>query len=200
MLSIVIQAGGESRRMGGDKALLDFLGRPLIQRVIERVRLLGEEILVVTNRPEAYQFLNLPLKADLWPGTGALGGLGTALTVADQPLVANIACDMPFVNAEILARGAAVLAENRAVDAFVPITEHGYEPFHAVYRRKTCLAAVSKALAAGERRMISWFEGAEIYNYPAGHITRNDPDMRAFWNLNTPAEFEEAENLARVQP
>ncbi len=186
--------------MGGDKALLSFLGRPLIQRVIERVRPLGAEILVITNQPEAYQFLDLPLKTDLWPGTGALGGLGTALTVAGQPLVANIACDMPFVNAEILARGVEVLSQYLGVDAFVPMTEHGYEPFHAVYRRKTCLAAVSKALAAGKRRMISWFKAAVIHQFPVDQVIRLDPDLRAFWNLNTPAEFKQAETLAKAQP
>ncbi len=102
MLTVVIQAGGESRRMGQDKALLPFLGKPLIQRVIERVASLADELLVTTNRPEAYQFLDLPLFPDVIPGRGALGGLYTALSAASQPLVAVVACDMPFASPALL--------------------------------------------------------------------------------------------------
>ena len=74
MLSVVIQAGGQSSRMGQDKALKLFLGRPLIQRVIERLQPIADELLVTTNHPEDYAFLNLPLFTDLKPGRGALGG------------------------------------------------------------------------------------------------------------------------------
>ncbi len=86
MLTVAIQAGGESRRMGQDKALLPFLGQPLIVRVIERLKLLADEILVTTNHPQAYQFLGLPLYPDQQPGRGALGGLYTALNAASHPL------------------------------------------------------------------------------------------------------------------
>ena len=105
MLTVVIQAGGESRRMGQDKALIPFLGDHLIQRVRGRVAPLADELLVTTNQPQGYRFLGLPLFPDLIPGRGALGGLYTALSAASQPLVAVVACDMPFVNAEMLAAG-----------------------------------------------------------------------------------------------
>ena len=197
MLTIVVQAGGKSRRMGKDKALLPFLGKPLIQRVIDRVSLLGREILVITNRSADYRFLNLPLHADQWPDAGALGGLATALAVAQEPLVANIACDMPFVNADLIAAGCKVLLENLETDAFLPMSVYGYEPLHAVYRRETCLQAVSRALANGRRRMISWFDEATIHTFSPEDVQKLDPEMRAFWNLNTPEELEQAEALAR---
>ncbi|MDD2695858.1 MAG: NTP transferase domain-containing protein, partial [Anaerolineales bacterium] len=75
MLTLVIQAGGESRRMGTDKALVPFLGVPLIERVIARLAGLGDELVVTANQPEAYRYLNLPIFSDLLPGRGALGGL-----------------------------------------------------------------------------------------------------------------------------
>ena len=78
MLSVVVQSGGQSTRMGENKALRIFLGRPLIQRVVERLAPIADELLVTTNQPEAYAFLKLPLLPDLQPGRGPLGGLHTA--------------------------------------------------------------------------------------------------------------------------
>src|SRR3970040_1082192 len=98
MLTVCIQAGGQSSRMGEDKALKPFLGRPLIQRLIERLSPVADELIVTSNRPEDYAFLDprFTLHTDLKPGRGALGGLYTALASAAHPIVAVIACDMPF--------------------------------------------------------------------------------------------------------
>ena len=197
MLTVAIQAGGDSRRMGQDKALIPFLGEPLIQRVMERVAMLADEILVTTNKPEAFGFLQVSLVADVIPGTGALGGLYTALFAASHPLVAVVACDMPFANSQILS-AARRLLENTGADVAIARTEAGYEPFHAVYRRETCLAAVGLALAAGERKLISWFAAVQVTLLPSEIITRYDPQQLAFWNLNTPQELAEAEALART--
>src|SRR6185369_4678742 len=102
MLTIVVQAGGASSRMGEDKALKPFLGRPLIQRLVERLSPIADEMIVTTNRPEEYRFLGLRLTPDLKPGRGALGGLYTALASASQPHVAVVACDMPFASPTLL--------------------------------------------------------------------------------------------------
>src|SRR5215204_3397973 len=99
MLTVCIQAGGQSSRMGEDKALKMFLERPLIQRVVERLSPIADEIIVTTNRPEDYSFLGLRLFPDLKLGRGALGGLYTAIASASHPSVAVIACDMPFASA-----------------------------------------------------------------------------------------------------
>ena len=197
MLSVVIQAGGESRRMGQDKGLLLLLGQPLIARVMARVASLADEVLVTTNHPEAYRFLGVPLFEDVYPGTGALGGLYTALTVARHPLVAVVACDMPFASPEILAAARERLLEAE-VDVVIPQSEDGYEPFHAVYRRDICLPAVKDALEAGERRLISWFPAVKVATLSAEEASRLDPLKLAFWNLNTPEELQQAEQMARL--
>ena len=197
MLSVVIQAGGESRRMGQDKGLLLLLGQPLIARVMARVASLGDEVLVTTNRPEAYRFLGVPLFEDIYPGMGALGGLYTALNVARHPLVAVVACDMPFASPEILAAARQRLLE-ADVDVVIPQSEDGYEPFHAVYRRDICLPAVKDALEAGERRLISWFPAVKVATLSAEEASRLDPLKLAFWNLNTPEELQQAEQMARL--
>ncbi len=196
MISVVIQAGGASRRMGEDKALMQFLGTTLIERVINRVRSLGDELLITTNNPEKFKSFQLPLYEDLFPGTGALGGLYTALRVARFPIVSVVACDMPFVNPDILKEALNMLiAEN--TDLVIPRTERGYEPLHAVYRRRTCMPAIHKALQRGERRLISWFSDVTVSEIPASQLRRLDPMQIAFDNLNTQEDFRLAEELAR---
>ena len=195
MLTVAIQAGGRSSRMGEDKALRSFLGRPLIERVIERLRPAADEMILTTNRAAEYAFLGLPVFPDVQPGRGALGGLYTALRAASEPLVAVVACDMPFACAPLLEAAARRLLLEEA-DAGVPETERGLEPLHAVYRRSTCLPAVQAALQANLWKVTAWFPQVKLCTLPAEEIRRYDPSGRAFWNINTPGEFAEAERLA----
>jgi molybdopterin-guanine dinucleotide biosynthesis protein A len=206
MLTVVIQAGGQSTRMGEDKALKPFLGRPLIQRVVDRLAPIADELIVTTNRPEDYAFLGLRLVPDLKPGRGALGGLYTAIASANAPVVAVAACDMPFASASLLETAARLLVEEEA-DIVIPRVTlpsepggkaaEGYEPLHAVYRRAACLPAIESALAADQWKVIAWFPQVKVRELTADEITRLDPSGRAFWNVNTPEEFVEAERLAQ---
>lgn len=198
MLTIVIQAGGESRRMGQDKALLPFLGEPLIKRVLNRVAHLADEIVVTTNSPERYRFLELPLFSDLMPGRGALGGLFTALSVAQQPLVGVVACDMPFASPALLSAELDLL-ERVGSDAVIPRSESGTEPFHALYRRETCLPLIEAAIQADKWRVDAWFKGARLHLMTQEEIEPYDPKGLAFWNVNTPEEFSQAEELATAE-
>ena len=181
--------------MGQDKALIPFLGRPLIYRAIERLQPLADEILITTNRPEAYQFLNLPLYPDAIPGRGALGGLYTALNAATQPLVAVVACDMPFASPDLLAAARDQLLETGA-DVAIPHTGDGLEPFHAVYRRKTCLPHILAALQADRWRVDSWFAQVKLLLLRDELITACDPQRLCFWNVNTPEDLQMAEQRA----
>jgi molybdopterin-guanine dinucleotide biosynthesis protein A len=198
MLTVVIQAGGASRRMGQDKALIPFLGQPLIQRVIERVRPIANELLVTTNNPQGLDFLKIPLIPDVLPGYGALGGLYTALLSAHHPLVGVVACDLPFVNGHLLALECDRLDQSQA-DVAIPLTGRGYEPFQAVYRRATCLDPIQAALAAGERRVDSWFSKVKLEILSTELLSLSEPDTVIFWNLNTPEDVQMAEDFARHQ-
>jgi len=198
MLTIVVQAGGQSSRMGEDKALKTFLGRPLIQRVVERLSPIADEIIVTTNRPEAYAFLDLRLSADLKPGRGALGGLYTAIALATHPIVAVVACDMPFANPKLIEAMRRLLVEEEA-DVVIAKSEEGYEPFHAVYRRETCLSAIESAIAADQWKVIAWFPQVKVRVLTLEEIKSADAEGLAFWNVNTPEEFAKAEKLATSQ-
>ncbi len=196
MLSVVIQAGGESRRMGRDKGLAPFLGATLVERVYSRVAGLADELIVTSNHPEAYAFLSMPVVTDRLPGRGALGGLYTALSSASQPLVAVVACDMPFVNAGILAAARDLLASDPTIAAVIPRPGDGAEPFHAVYRREACLPAVEQAIKRDRWRVDSWFDQVRVHYLADDILQAHDPDRLAFWNVNTPDELLRAERLA----
>jgi molybdenum cofactor guanylyltransferase len=195
MLTVVIQAGGQSSRMGEDKALKPFLGRPLIQRVVDRMRPIADEIVVTTNHPAGYEFLDLRLVPDLKPGRGALGGLYTAVVSATSPLVAVVACDMPFAS-PMFFEGARRLMVEEEADVVIAKTEEGYEPLHALYRRETCLPAIESAISADQWKVISWFSQVKVRLLLPDEVRSFDPSSLCFWNLNTPEEFVEAEKRA----
>ncbi len=198
MLTVCIQAGGRSSRMGEDKALKPFLGRPLIQRVVDRLSPVTDEVIVTTNRPEDYAFLGLRLLPDLKPDRGPLGGLYTAIASASHPLVAVVACDMPFASA-LLIEASARLMDREEADVIIARTEESYEPFHALYRRETCLPAIEAAIQADQWKVIAWFPHVKVRILTTDEIQQYDPAGLAFWNVNTPEEFIQAETIARTR-
>jgi len=203
MLTIVIQAGGRSTRMGEDKALKLFLGKPLIQRVSDRLAHIADEIIVTTNRPDDYAFLGtstgsahrLRLVPDLKAGRGALGGLYTAIASAAYPFVGVVACDMPFAS-PVLFEGAVSIMDKEAADVVIAKKDEGYEPFHALYRRETCLPAIESAIESCQWKVISWFPQVNVRRLSSQEIKNYDPSGLCFQNLNTPEEFAEAEKRA----
>jgi len=197
--SVVINAGGRSTRMGTDKALLDIGGKPMIERILEQTVGLGDP-LIVTNTPEKYAYLKLPLISDLLPDKGALGGLYTAIQAATQPYAVVLACDMPFVNRPLLEF---MMAQAEAYDAVVPrlLTESGKveaEPFRAIYAKR-CLDPIRQALDAGKMRMISFFPDINLRWVEENEIKQFDPQLLTFKNCNTPEELEEVRALWEAQ-
>ena len=181
--------------MGEDKALKTFLGRPLIQRVIERLSPIADEVIVTTNDPEAYSFLDLRLIPDLKPGRGALGGLYTAIASTSHPIVAVVACDMPFASATFIETASRLLVEEEA-DVVIAKSNEGYEPLHAIYRRDTCLPAIEASIEADQWKVIAWFPQVKVRVLTPEELKHLDPAGLAFWNVNTPEEFAKAEQLA----
>ena len=178
--------------MGTDKALLDFGGQSLIQYLLDRLGSLAQETIITTNHPENYDFLGLPLIPDVIPDRGALGGLYTALYSATYPLVAIVACDMPFASPKILRVCQDYLIADPKLDAVIPRSKYGLEPLHAVYRRETCLPEVKAAIEADQWKMISWHRDVNVRVLSSEEVARIDSDKRIFKNVNTPEEFKAA--------
>ncbi len=101
-VSGIILAGGKSRRMGRDKAFLDFDGKPLIAHVIERVRALCSDVFIVANDAAAFAHFDTRVVSDVYPGKGSLGGIFSGLQAAREEYALAVACDMPFLNDALL--------------------------------------------------------------------------------------------------
>lgn len=180
-----ILAGGQSRRMGTNKALLPFHGEPLIQRVARRLQAWLDQVVVVTNDPETYAFLGLPMVGDREPGAGPLGGIEAGLRASRHRVAFVVACDMPFLHPGLVAHLVALAQE---ADAVVPVVAGQYEPTCAVYTRD-CLPAVAELLAAGERRIARLFERVRIREVGEEEIRSFGPPERLFFNCNTPEDY-----------
>jgi molybdopterin-guanine dinucleotide biosynthesis protein A len=193
----VILAGGKSRRMGGSpKALLPFGGRPLIEHIAETLRSILPECLIVTNTPELYASLRLPMVGDVFPEGGSLGGIYSGLRAAPGAAALCVACDMPFLSGPLLAYLA-----GRAGEADVVIPDAGGElqTLHAVYG-KACVPAMERRLRAGRLKVIGFFDEVRVVRVPAEDVARFvDPDL-AFTNLNTPEEVARAHALWDRRP
>ena len=197
MLSVVIQAGGRSSRMGSDKALVRLGGRALIEYALEAVAGLGDETIITTNHPEQLERFGITLAQDLVPGAGALHGLQTALTAAHGAHVLLAACDMPFVQRPLLERLVELAPQ---ADVVIPRPGGQYEPLLAVYDRRRCLAAVEAALAAGERRMISFLPGLDVIELDDAQLEPLDPQHLSFFNVNTAQDLQHAERTLHSRP
>lgn len=195
-LSIAIQAGGRSSRMGSNKALSLFLERPLILRVIDRVKSLADDIFIISNNDDlkVLALKNIPIYADIIREMGPLGGLFSSLTYAHGKYVAMLACDLPFVSSQLIQYQLKLIEEEHS-DVVIPESENGFEPLHALYKRNTSLPAVQIALEKGNRRVISWFEGMKITVIPNKQLKLMDPQSKMFMNINTKEDLLLAENL-----
>lgn len=186
--------------MGRDKALVPFQGMTMIEYILQQTEGLTQDTIVITNTPEDYRFLNLPLYPDVIPDWGALGGLYTAVACAPQEICLVLACDMPFVNRPLLEQLLALLPGHDAVIPHLDPTGNQMpafaEPFRAVYR-KSCLSPIKSAIEAGQRRVISFFNHVNIRFVNRSEIEQFDPELQTFFNVNTPEDLEEAERIAR---
>ncbi len=191
-VTLAVLAGGESRRMGRNKALLPINGRPLILHIIERLRPLADEVIVVARSPAPYTFLHVPIAIDRYPGAGPLAGLHAALSAARGEWVMLVACDMPLVRAEVFAY---LLSLTSNVDVVMPRVGGREEPLHALYRRATCLPPVEEALAAGQRRLIAFLPRVRVRYVDEEDLRKVDPALLSFRNVNTPEEWEEVRRL-----
>jgi molybdopterin-guanine dinucleotide biosynthesis protein A len=189
----IILAGGESRRMGGvNKALLKVGGQRIVERTALILGRIFEEVIVITNSPEEYQFLGLPMFADIRPGYGALGGLYTGLHKCGGAHGFLAACDMPFL-VEPVIRYLVGLAEGH--DVIVPRLRGHLEPLHAVYARG-CIPYVEKLMEASDLSIIHFFHEVDVLEVPEADLALRDPDLLFATNLNTPEDLDKARILA----
>ncbi len=180
--------------MGGrPKALMELGGRRIIDRVVEVMEAVADDLLIVTNTPELYASLGLPMVPDVFPDGGSLGGIYSGLEAAAGAAAFTVACDMPFLTPEV-----ARLVVERAgeADVVIPRTGDQLETLHACYA-KACLGPMEARLRAGQLRIVGFFEDVRVVEIPEADVARlRAPDV-VFMNVNTPEELERARALVR---
>lgn len=184
-LSIVILAGGQSRRMGFNKALIEVDGKPLIRILSDRMRDVTNRILISSNDPDTYSFLDLPVVPDRFAGYGPLAGLHSAMLYQKSSLYVLLACDLPNFPTSLVQR---MIDLSVGFDAAIPRTRDGMaHPLCAVYRR-TCLPLIEKALKKGKRKFIEIFFNKKI---SVKWISPDEGryDKMDIININTPEDL-----------
>lgn len=187
--TLAILAGGKSSRMGRDKAFVELAGKAMIEHVIERTQAIGQsETILITNQPANYAHLGLPMFTDILPEKGSLGGIYTAIQASSAPYTLCIACDMPFVNADLL-RYMVSIAEGW--DVVVPKVDGYPEGLHALYGR-TCVDAIHKRLMQDQLRVIGFYPEVRVRYLEEAEYKTLDPQRRSFQNINTPDDLRDA--------
>jgi molybdopterin-guanine dinucleotide biosynthesis protein A len=176
--------------MGTNKALLRFAsGETVIERIIERIAPLCAGTLIVTNTPDIYAFLNLPMHADAYPGASSLGGIYTGLLQASAERALVLSCDLPLVSPELVRY---LLDLPFEYDLLMPWVAERQQPLHAIYG-KSCLPAMRAQIEAGDLKIVRLLETLR------GRIVRADelqPEwLMSFRNMNTPEDWAEVQRL-----
>ena len=186
----VVLAGGSSRRLGLDKALLRFGDAPLLKIVVDRITQVCDHVVVAVDRPERYQELRLSAKlvADAAPGLGPISGLQSGLQACDAEHILVVACDLPFLNLALL-RFMADLP--RSYQALVPWSESRWQPLCAIYAR-SCLKVVDVMVSAGGGSMHQLLERLDVQRPDEEEMRRLDPQRLSFLNLNERSDLERA--------
>lgn len=178
----IILAGGDSHRMGRDKAILEFAGQTLIQSVLDTIQPLFPATIISVRQPRPE--INLPQVCDTEVNGGPLTGLVSALAQVNTPWVFVVGCDMPFVSSNLIK----LLATNRAeYQAVVPVAYGRAQPLLAFYS-SSCLTAMRANLALGDKSLSGALKRLSVCYVSEGELLRVDPQLRSFFDLDTPQD------------
>jgi len=182
----IIMAGGDSQRMGMDKANLLLDGKALLQSVIATMRQLFPQVIVSVRRPRAG--IDLSQVCDEVPDGGPLAGLAASLGQISTPWAFMVACDMPFVVPELVELLAGYRARHQAV---VPVVHGHPQPLVAFYAA-SCLAPLRASLAAQQKSLRGALRQLDVRYVDEAEMLAVDPQLRSFFDLDTPQDVEAA--------
>ncbi|AHF05803.1 molybdenum cofactor guanylyltransferase [Desulfitobacterium metallireducens] len=187
----VLLAGGKSSRMGRDKAFLDYLGKPLIEKGLEELRSVFSEVIISTNSPERFQCYGEKKVTDLYPGCGPLSGLQSGLQAAQFGYSFFVACDMPFIDPEVIRFLAGYCGKH---DVIVPEVDGVLHPLHAFYH-KNCLPLITEYLEKRSFKIIDFYPRCSVRIVREEEFRRFPQVARSLKNANTVQEWQELQTL-----
>jgi len=194
----VILAGGKNSRFNGrNKAFLPVRGKTVLERILESLDGFFQETLLITKTPAEYLDYDITIATDLFPSSSSLTGLHAGLFYAATPFVFLVGCDTPFIKREVVQT---ILDHVEAdCDVVMPETADGMEPLCAVYA-KSCLGLIESHLRLNRFKISRVFQKKRLVRVPEGTLREKDPEMRSFFNINTPEDLKKAEALFDLNP
>ncbi|MFQ5867376.1 MAG: molybdenum cofactor guanylyltransferase [bacterium] len=195
----IILAGGKNTRIGTNKAFLKIEGRMIIEMILEKMGKIFEEIIMVTNFTEEYppvleagQHLGVRLVKDIIPDESSLGGLYSGLVNSKGEYSFVVACDMPFINVELIK-----YMKNNCdnFDVVIPKLKYGYEALHTIYS-KNCISPIEKQLKQDNLKIIDFFPAVKVKEINENIVKQFDPQLLSFFNINSDSDYQQALNIA----
>jgi molybdopterin-guanine dinucleotide biosynthesis protein A len=184
--SAAILAGGENRRMPVLKAFIEVNGQKIIEKNLGIMNSLFEETFIVTNQPSAYSYLGAKMFGDIYDIRGPMTGILTSLLNSSGKWVYISACDMPFINTDLIKYMA---SRRKGVDAVVPVLKGKPEPLFSLYSKRL-LTSMEKAVLSDNKSLKDFLGGKRVQYITTGEIKKFDPEAVSFINLNTPRDID----------
>ena len=182
----IILSGGKSIRMGENKAFLEVRGKRMLDHTVALLQEIFGQVIMVTNEPLEYSYLDLEIAVDLIPKRGPLVGIYTGLFYSSHSYSFITACDMPFLNRKVIEY---MLTIKKNYDVVIPHLNDGYHPLHALYSKR-CIKFIEEQLREDNLKITDFFNRVRVREVSSDEIISLDPDLRSFLNINTPKDLE----------
>jgi len=191
-VSAIILAGGNSLRLGRDKALVKICGSStIIHTIVEKLRVISDDVIVVTNG-KRYANLGVKLTSDIYLANGPLAGLHAGLLTTKYSHALVVACDMPFLNLKLLNYTVSLPLD---YDVLIPKIGGWPEPLHAIYSRR-CIEPIERRLHGHHFRVQDLLDDVSVHCLPECVLETFDPQNHSFFNVNSPEKLREAQLIS----
>jgi len=187
----VVLAGGKSKRYGSNKAFARLGGIPLIERILRVLASTFVHVYIITNSPDEYSYLGLPMYRDIIKGLGPVGGIYTALRVMKEEGGFFVGCDLPLLNRDLIRY---MVERAPGYDVVMPKVGEYIEPLHAYYG-KECITKIEGVIKAQDFKVSSFLSQVRVLYITEEEVRRFDPDLLCFMNVNTPEDLRRLEKL-----
>lgn len=199
-VSCIILAGGKSTRLGRNKVVENIGSKSLLERVVSCLSSLKSAIIIIIAResslPKLTDYPGLKIIQDIYPGKGTIGGIYSGLAASETFYNLIVACDMPFLNLKLIRY---MITQAEDFDVVIPKTNnHVLEPLHAIYSRK-CLPYLEFLIKQDRLSVLELLPMVRVKYIGEAEITKFDPALRSFFNVNTEADLKAGKELARKE-
>jgi molybdenum cofactor guanylyltransferase len=197
-VSCIILAGGKSTRLGRNKVVEKIGNQSLLERVVSSLSSFKSDIFIVSAKdsslPQLTDYPMVKIVEDIYPGKGSLGGIYSGLVSSRSFYNLVVACDMPFLNLDLLRYMLDIAGGN---DVVVPrISQDIFEPLHAIYT-KNCIAPLELLIRKDRFKILELYPMVKVRYVKVDEIDRFDPEHLSFFNVNTEADLRAGRELDR---